>query len=163
MKNIKFKVIDTEIKISEIGKLKAFNDNKKVYSFLIECNKDKESIHFIFYNSIHFTEERDIKKSKFQYASGMNEEQIKDLIYSVLSCIEMDYNAEDTDLKEFLDNYGYEYNRENENLFYKVKEQKQKLNKVFNEEQIKLFDENDDILKNFVDALVYQKDTKDLI
>lgn len=163
MKNIVFNVEDTTVKISEIGKLKAFNDKKKVYSFLIECDRGNESIHFIFYNSIHFTEERDKKKQRFQYASGMNEEQIKDLIYDILCCIGMDYNSEDTDLKEFLDTYGYEYNRENENLFYRVKEQKLKLHKVFNEEQIRIFDENDNILKSFVDGLSYKKDTKDLI
>jgi len=163
MKNIKFQVSDkrgnyTTIKISEIGKLNAFDNKKKVYSFLVECEREKESIHFIFYNSVHFTEEIDKQKT-----SGMNKEQIKGLIYDVLCCIEMDYNSEDTDLNEFIDTYGYEYSKETENLFYKVREQKLKLHKVFTDEQIKYFTENEDILKKYVEGLTYEKDTKDLI
>lgn len=168
MKNIIFNVTDkisydTKIKISEMGKLKAFDSNKKVYSFLVECDNNKESIHFIFYNSINFTEERDKRKEKIGFASGMSEKDIRALIYNVLACIGMDYYSEDIDLSEFIDNYGYEYSKETEQLFNKVKEQKAKLHKVFTDEQVKLFEENDDLLKNFVDDLTYQKDVKDLI
>lgn len=166
MKNIKFSVSDkrgnnTIIKISEIGKLKAFDNPNKVYSFLVECNTQKESEHFIFYNSLDFTQNIKIKKSK--NLSGLNEKEIRSLIYDVLACIEIDYNSEDTNLSEFISNYGYEYNQDTENLFYKVKEQKAKLHKVFSEEQIKYFDENEDILKKFVDGLTYEKIDKDTI
>ena len=168
MKNLKFEVSDkkgnlTKIKISEIGKLKAFDNNKKVYSFLVECDTQNESIHFIFYNSIAFTEERNKIKDKLGFACGMTNEKIKSLIYDILACIEMDYNSEDTDLNEFINTYGYEYNKDTENLFYKVREQKAKLHKVFSEEQISFFDENDDKLKNYVEGLTYEKYTKDLI
>jgi len=168
MKNLKFWISDkkgnyTTIKINEIGKLKAFDNKKKVYSFLVECDRENESIHFIFYNSVNFTEKQDEKKGKIGYASGMKEKEIKSLICDVLACIELDYNTEDTDLSEFISSYGYEYSRETENIFYKVKEQKFKLHKVFSDEQIEYFNENDNILKKYVEGLTYEKDVKELI
>jgi len=168
MKNLKFNIsvregFNTNVHISEIGKLKAFNRKEKVYSFLVECERENESIHFIFYNSITFTEKQDNKKQKIGTASGLNEEEIKELVYDILACIGMDYNIEDTDLSEFMASYGYEYSKEIEQLFYRVKEQKVKLHKVFSDEQIACFDENDDILKNYVAGLDIQKINKEQI
>ncbi len=160
MKDIKVTISDkkgnyTNIKISSVGKLKAFDNKNKVYSFLVECETKKESVHFIFYNSINFTQNVDIKKGK--NLKGLNETEIKSLIYDVLSCIELDYHSETSNLNEFLSSYGYEYSQDTENLFYRVREQKTKLHKVFSEEQISYFDENEDILKKYVEGLLYEK------
>lgn len=151
MKDINFKVGETEILIKEVGLLKGFD--KEVLSFLVKCKTKTENIHFLFYNSVALTEEFKKNSLKTYYTEFWNTKRKKSLIYDVLACIEMDYNAEDTNLKEFMGTYGYEYNEETEQLFNRVKEQKTKLHKVFTEEQIKLFDENENILKNFVENL----------
>lgn len=161
MKNIKFNVDNTTIKIIQLEKLKVFDNDKKVYAFLIEIESEKENIHFIFYESINFTDEIDIKKRKGIY--GLNKKEIKDLIYSVLCCINMDYYSDVDSLNDFINEYGYEYNKNTEMLYNRVLEQKNKLHKVFTEKQIKYFDENNNILKDFIDNLKYEKYNKDLI
>jgi len=166
MKNLKFTISDkkgnyTTINIKEIGKLKAFDNKIKVYSFLIECETKEENIYFIFHNSIDFTQKRDNLKRNLK--RGMNKKDCKELIYNVLACIGMDYYADCENMEDFISAYGYEYNKETNILFHKVKEQKQKLNKVFTDEQIKMFDENDDILKKYVEGLVFERDIKKTI
>jgi|TARA_Y100000034_G_scaffold58235_1_gene71014 hypothetical protein len=156
MKDIKFNVGETTIRIKEIGKLKAFDNQRKVLSFLVECDKDNESINFIFYNSIHFTEEYENKKSQRSDYS-FNEKERRSLIYDILACIDAEYHSEVNSFDDFLDGYGYEYSKDNKILYYKVLEQYNKLHKVFNDEQVKDFNENDDILKNFVDKLEYER------
>jgi hypothetical protein len=78
-------------------------------------------------------------------------EKPKKILYSVLTSVSLDYYTDFKNEFDFFKMFGYEPSRKNKMLYYRVLEQAEKLQSVFSEEDLKLFDENDDILNNTIE------------
>lgn len=146
-------------------------NNKEHLTYLISITnkKLKKTISFNFYDSEHETEIYNKIKNfspfnkvfvgvgclrtelKNKDIVKWKKEKPKEILYNVLCSIALDYNDDYKDEYDFFDTFGYDATRQNKRLYYRVLEQAEKLQSVFCEDDLKLFDENDNILKNTIE------------
>lgn len=147
---------------------------KEVLQFKISVqNKEtKKKISFNFWESQHNTEifNEVLVYSPFNrvYLNGermshltiqkWKKEINKEILYSVLNCIALDYHADFKNEYDFFNEFGYTPSMKAKCLYYRVVEQAEKLQSVFNESDINKFDENDDTLKKTIEREFIKKE-----